>query len=74
MTRLPMVTSNRLVRTLERLGFRKKHQKGSHLFMEHADGRATVIPMHKGEDIGRGLLRKILRDIRMEPTEFMQFV
>lgn len=74
MTRLPMLTSSRLVKTLERLGFRKRYQRGSHLFMEHADDRATVIPMHKGEDIGRGLMRKILRDIRMEPHDFMRFV
>ena len=38
--------------------------------MRHADGRATVIPMHKGEDLGRGLLRSILRDIEIVPEEW----
>jgi predicted RNA binding protein YcfA (HicA-like mRNA interferase family) len=36
--------------------------KGSHHYLQHGDGRATVIPVHSGEDIGRGLLAKILRD------------
>jgi predicted RNA binding protein YcfA (HicA-like mRNA interferase family) len=35
--------------------------KGSHHYLQHGDGRATVIPVHSGEDIGRGLLAKILR-------------
>jgi len=37
-------------------------QQGSHKCFVHPDGRQTVIPFHN-EDIGRGLLRKILRDI-----------
>jgi len=28
----------------------------------HEDGRSTVVPVHAGETIGRGLLAKILRD------------
>ena len=30
--------------------------------MRHADGRATVVPVHAGETIGPGLLNQILRD------------
>lgn len=70
MTRLPTLTSTRLVKILHKLGFHSSHQKGSHLLLAHSDGRTTVVPMHKGEDIGRGLLRKILRDIQIEPEEF----
>jgi predicted RNA binding protein YcfA (HicA-like mRNA interferase family) len=39
--------------------------KGSHHFLQHTDGRRTVIPVHSGEIIGPGLLAKILRDCEM---------
>jgi len=30
--------------------------------LRHPDGRRTVVPVHRGETIGPGLLSKILRD------------
>lgn len=74
MTRFPTLTSSKLVKILHKLGFQSSHQRGNHLLLTHPDGRTTVVPMHKGEDIGRGLLRKILRDIQMEPDEFQKLI
>jgi predicted RNA binding protein YcfA (HicA-like mRNA interferase family) len=37
--------------------------------MAHADGRQTTVPVHKGRDVGPGLLRKILRDVKMTTHE-----
>jgi predicted RNA binding protein YcfA (HicA-like mRNA interferase family) len=49
------------------MGFRLlRKSKGSHWQYEHPDGRRTTIPVHKGQDIGPGLLRKIMRDITQE--------
>jgi predicted RNA binding protein YcfA (HicA-like mRNA interferase family) len=45
-------------------------QKGSHLRMAHRDGRRTTIPIHAGENIGIGLLIKILRDVNISRSEF----
>ena len=45
-------------------------QKGSHTFWQHSDGRTTVIPIHSGEELGRGLIRKILRDIDITLEEY----
>src|SRR3970040_2287395 len=36
-------------------GFQVIRTKGSHHFLRHPDGRATVIPAHSGETIGPGL-------------------
>ena len=62
MTRLPSLTGRKLIAALKRLGFAVVRIKGSHHYLQHPDGRATVVPIHAGEDIGRGLLAKILRD------------
>ena len=70
MTKLPLVTGPDMARILARLGFAKVRQKGSHAYFLHPDGRATVVPMHSGEMIGRGLLRSILREIGVERKEY----
>jgi len=74
MSKLPRVTAHKIIRALERAGFVAIRQRGSHVFMQHADGRSTVVSVHKGEDIGVGLLRKILRDVEMEPNEFQKLL
>jgi len=64
--RLPMVKPRELIRVLEGMGFRLLRKSGgSHWQYEHPDGRRTTVPVHKGRDIGPGLLRKILRDIEL---------
>ena len=34
----------------------------------------TVVPAHSGEDLGRGLLRSILRDIEIPREEFLEWL
>ncbi len=62
MTRLPPVSGRELVVALGRKGFHILRVKGSHHVLRHADGRTTVVPVHGKEEIGPGLLAKILRD------------
>ena len=69
MTRLAPISARELQAILSRLGFRLSRQRGSHAFWQHEDGRATIVPVHRGEDIGRGLLRQILRDLAIDPSE-----
>ncbi len=75
MTKLPLLKPLELARILSKLGFRFVRQEGSHMFFEHPDGRATVIPNHPGEEIRRGLLNKIIKeDLKMEREEFLKLV
>ena len=46
--------------------------KGSHHFLQHPDGRCTVVPVHRGEPIGRGLLAQILRDCELSNDELRE--
>jgi predicted RNA binding protein YcfA (HicA-like mRNA interferase family) len=62
MSRLPSLTGKQLLAALGRLGFEVMRTRGSHHFLRHSDGRSTVVPVHPGESIGRGLMAKILRD------------
>jgi len=62
MSRLPTISPNLMAKFLVAVGFKKSRQLGSHIFFRHADGRTATVPFYKGEDLGRGLVNKILHD------------
>jgi predicted RNA binding protein YcfA (HicA-like mRNA interferase family) len=68
---LRAVKPRRVIKALEMLGFTVVRQKGSHIIMKHPDGRLTVIPVHGDEELGRGILRDILKDVRISREEFI---
>ncbi len=70
MPKLSPINSKKLVSILKKQGFDSVRQKGSHLRLVHPDGRKTSVPIHPGENIGKGLLRKILHDVNIDPNVF----
>ncbi|MBI2819291.1 MAG: type II toxin-antitoxin system HicA family toxin [Acidobacteria bacterium] len=70
MTRLPRLSARRLITVLRRSGFEVIRVKGSHHFLQHPDGRKTVVPVHAGEIVGPGLLAQILKDCKMSRELF----
>jgi len=70
MSRFPSVTGTQLIKSIKTLGFEVVRIKGSHHFLRHpGDQRCTVVPVHRGETIGRGLLAQILRDCEITLEE-----
>lgn len=69
--RMRQVKARDIIRILNDLGFIKIRQSGSHAFYLHPDGRSTIVSSHGGDDIGRGLLRRILREIEVSPESFI---
>ena len=74
MSKLPSLTGKKVVSLLKKVGFILERQRGSHVFLKHDDGRATVVPVHSGETIGPGLLSKILRDVEMTKDELLKIL
>ncbi|MFW8601591.1 type II toxin-antitoxin system HicA family toxin [Desulfobacterota bacterium M19] len=74
MTNWPTLKSSDITNGLKKAGFQLVRQKGSYAKFKHEDSRATTVPIHAGQDIGRGLLKKILRDIEMSFEEFRKFL
>ena len=54
-----------MCRILEKLGFEKVHQVGSHARYVHTDGRKTVVPLHGNEELSIGLLKEILKKVKI---------
>ncbi|OGD82799.1 hypothetical protein A3A54_02080 [Candidatus Curtissbacteria bacterium RIFCSPLOWO2_01_FULL_39_62] len=73
MPKLPVVSAKQLIKILKDLEFVETRQKGSHKFFKHADGRVTSVPFHSG-DLGKGLLRKILNQIKISPEELRKLI
>ncbi len=73
MSKVPILSANEVIKILQKMGFEKVRQEGSHVFLKHSDGRTTVIPNHPGEDLDRGLLNKILKkDLNIDREEFLK--
>ena len=69
MPKLPHVSGIEIQRALERLGFRKVRQSGSHVIMKR-ESKGCVVPMH-GE-VKIGTLAGALRQADVSPEEFIQ--
>jgi len=72
--KLPLLSSQELIKILKKIGFEEVRQRGSHKYLRHPDGRATVVPVHSGNDISRGLLRKILNEIGISRDDFLKLL
>ncbi|MDX9798621.1 MAG: type II toxin-antitoxin system HicA family toxin [Bacteroidales bacterium] len=73
MNKLPILTGLEIIKALEKNGFIIIRQKGSHVFLRQKnDNRTTIVPIHKGKDIDRSLLSKILNDAGLSIEEFIK--
>lgn len=66
--------AKKVIKLLNKMGFEVVRQRGSHVIMKHSDGRVTVVPVHPGEDLGRGMLSKIIGDSRMTREQFLKLL
>jgi predicted RNA binding protein YcfA (HicA-like mRNA interferase family) len=72
MPQLPVISGKEFIKFLLSIGFILVRVNGSHHRLKHPDGRVTTVPVHKNEDIPKGLLRKIIReDLDMDLDEFL---
>jgi len=63
--------AQKVIKALSKLGFKIVRKHGSHVVLKHPDGRLTVVPVHPGEEIGIGLLNKIIKDTGLSKEEFL---
>lgn len=69
MAKLPRVSGRECVAALERLGFVKVRQRGSHVVMRR-DARGCVVPMHR--EFKTGTLHGVLMQAGVTAEEFVE--
>jgi predicted RNA binding protein YcfA (HicA-like mRNA interferase family) len=67
-------SAKKIIKALSKLGFKIVRKRGSHVVLKHSDGRLTVVPVHGGEEIGTGLLNKIIKDTGLTKEEFVRLI
>jgi predicted RNA binding protein YcfA (HicA-like mRNA interferase family) len=69
MPNLPILTPKKLIKKLEKLGFIKDHQTGSHLVMYYPKTkRRAVVALHL-RDIPKGTLNSLLKEAGISKEE-----
>ncbi|KPJ64463.1 hypothetical protein AMJ44_12785 [candidate division WOR-1 bacterium DG_54_3] len=75
MSKLPDISGSRLVRILEKCGFHRVRQKGSHLSLEKITKNKTyrtIVPLHRS--LAKGTLLDILRQCGIKREEFLKML
>ena len=68
--KVPLLSGRQVLSTLKRLGFAEVHRKGSHVKMEHPDGRKIVFPYH--DEVDRYTLKGALKDADVDIGEVIK--
>jgi predicted RNA binding protein YcfA (HicA-like mRNA interferase family) len=70
---LPVISGIAFFNFLLAIGFVVVPINGSHHRLKHPDSRVTNVPIHKNQDLPKGLLRKIIReDLELELGTFVE--
>lgn len=69
MPKLPVVSGQELIAALEKFGFERVRQRGSHVVLKRAE-RGTVVPLHR--ELKTGTLAGILRQAGISPDELIE--
>ncbi len=75
MHKLPIISGVKAVKCFKGLGYEVTHQKGSHIRMHHKSDKKKkplTIPNHK--ELGKGLLRKLLRDAEIDIEQLIDLL
>jgi predicted RNA binding protein YcfA (HicA-like mRNA interferase family) len=69
-SKLPVLSGDDLIRVLEKVGYVRARQKGSHVRLRHSTDpqrKPLTVPRHK--TLKRGLLHRLLRDARVSEEQ-----
>ena len=70
--KLPVISGESLIRVLEKFGYVRVRQKGSHVRLRHTTDPQRLpvtVPLHN--EIAFGTLKRILRDARISTEELV---
>ncbi|MDP2953842.1 MAG: type II toxin-antitoxin system HicA family toxin [Chloroflexota bacterium] len=69
MTRLPLISGDDFVKAMRKIGYVWDHTEGSHMILLHPSKGRLSVPRHR--ELGRGLLRVLIRDAGLARDEFL---
>ncbi|TFI54500.1 addiction module toxin, HicA family [Mastigocladus laminosus UU774] len=73
MSKLPSILGKECIKVLEKIGFYQKRRESSHIIMRRDKPLAQiVVPDH--QELAKGTLRAIIRDVDLSVEEFLSLL
>ena len=74
MPKISPIDPYKIIKILEKEGFKVVRQKGSHVIMINDKKTRIVIPVHPGKDIKPGLSRAILQEAGISREKYFKLL
>ena len=74
MPKIPPLNPRKLIKILEKTGFKIIRQKGSHVIMMNDRKTRIVIPVHPRKNIKPGLIRAMIREAEISREKFFKLL
>jgi predicted RNA binding protein YcfA (HicA-like mRNA interferase family) len=72
MLHLPVMSGDDFVKVMQKIGYQWDHTEGSHMILLHPSKGRLSVPKHR--ELGRGLLRSLIRDAGLTRDEFIELL
>ena len=69
---LPIISGDEFAKAVRKIGYDWDHTEGSHMILLHPSRRRLSVPRHK--ELGRGLLRALIRDAGLNRDDFIRLL
>jgi predicted RNA binding protein YcfA (HicA-like mRNA interferase family) len=72
MPHLPVISGDDFVKIIQKIGYHLDHTEGSHMILVCTGKTRISVPKHN--ELGRGLLRALIRDSGLTRDEFIELL
>lgn len=74
MPRIAPIDPYKLIKLLNKLGFKPIRQRGSHVILINEQGIRIVVPVHPGKKLKPGLIRVIITEAGLTREEYFNLL
>lgn len=74
MAKLPVISGKITIRAFEKIGYRVVRTRGSHFRLYHITPKKNPLTIPNHKILGRGLLRRLIRDAEITVEEFIELL
>jgi len=73
-SKLPSISGKTAVKAFEKMGYRIIRTRGSHFRLHHINSKKNPLTIPNHKTLGRGLLRKLIRDAEITIEDFTELL
>ena len=75
MPKLPALTAKKFIKIISKQGYKLNRITGSHhIFVNLVNKSTLAIPVHAGKDLGKGLLKSLLKQAKISEADFLKLL